>query len=83
LIIMYKQTLIPDKKNHSVEMPERFYGKKVEVIVIEIGEPLTGITPVLPQGKKIDVNELFENFGAAPDFSSAEELRAKVWPSKW
>lgn len=80
---MYKQVLIPDKKNHSIEMPERFFGKKVEVIVVEIGESISREHPAPPAGKTISVNELFENFGAAPNFPSVEETRAKAWPSKW
>jgi len=26
--MIYKQILIPDKENHSIEMPEKFFGKK-------------------------------------------------------
>ncbi len=80
---MYKQVLVPDKKNHTIEMPERFFGKKVEVIVVEIGDAVTDVHPSPPAGKKIAISELFENFGAAPDFPSAEEIRDKAWPAKW
>lgn len=78
----YKQILIPDKKNHTIEMPEQFFGKKVEVSVVELSDSAM-VNPVPPPGKEILVNELFENFGAAPDFPSAEEIRDKAWPSKW
>ena len=80
---MYKQVLTPDKKNHSIEMPEEFFGKKVEVTVVELNDPNTIALPVPPPGKKISVNELFENFGAEPDFPTADEIRVKAWPSKW
>jgi len=80
---MYKQILVPDKKNHSIEMPEKFFGKKVEVIVVELGNATSDAHPTPPVGKEVSVNELFENFGAAPDFSSVDEIRAKAWPSKW
>jgi hypothetical protein len=80
---MYKQILTPDKKNHSIEMPEKFFGKKVEVIVVEIGNADFDAHPTLPLGKKIAVKELFENFGTSPDFPSTEEIRAKAWGSKW
>jgi len=81
---MYKQVLVPDKKNHSIEMPERFFGKKVEVIVVEIGKSTPDDTqPIPPLGKKVELSELFESFGAAPDFPSIEEIRAKAWHSKW
>jgi len=81
--MMYKQILIPDKKNHSIEMPEKFFGKKVEVIVVEIGDTVSEEYPIPPLGKNISVNELFENFGTSPDFPSVEEIRTKAWPSKW
>jgi hypothetical protein len=80
---MYKQVLVPDKKNHTFEMPEKFFGKKVEVIVVEIGDAVVGAHPTPPEGKKINVSELFENFGKAPDFPTIEEIREKAWPSKW
>jgi len=79
---MYKQVLIPDEKNHSIEMPEQFFGKKVEVIVVE-SDNTSGTPPTPPAGKKIAVNELFESFGTAPDFPAIEEIRTKAWPSKW
>ena len=80
---MYKQILVPDKKNHSIEMPKKFFGKKVEVTVMEISDPVSSAYPNPPVGKKIDVKELFENFGDAPDFPSIEEIRDKAWPAKW
>jgi len=80
---MYKQVLIPDKKNHSIEMPEEFFGKKVEVTVVELSDADNVTRPVPPPGKKISVNELFENFGADPDFPSTDEIRVRAWPSKW
>ena len=80
---MYKQTFVPDKKNHSIEMPERFFGKKVEVIIVELSNVDDTSHPSPPEGKKILVNELFEEFGANPDFPSIDEIRTKAWPSKW
>ncbi|MDB5124333.1 MAG: hypothetical protein JWP94_2462 [Mucilaginibacter sp.] len=80
---MHKQILVPDKKNHSIEMPEKFFGKKVEVIVVELADSAKNVHPVPPVGKEVAVNELFENFGAAPDFPSGDEIRDKTWPSKW
>jgi hypothetical protein len=78
---MYKQILVPDKKNHSVEVPKEFFGKKIEVTVAEVNG--SAIYPAPPAGKKIEVEELFEGFGLSPDFPSAEELRSKAWPGKW
>ncbi|HWZ16691.1 MAG TPA: hypothetical protein VNW95_15735 [Mucilaginibacter sp.] len=83
VMMMYKQILVPDKKNHSIEMPEKFFGKKVEVIVVELADAPTDAQPIPPPGKKVAVDELFENFGTAPDFPSGDEIRSKAWPSKW
>jgi len=80
---MYKQVLVPDEKNHSIEMAKKFFGKKVEVIVVEIGSSAVPSHPTPPEGRKINVSELFENFGAAPDFPSIDEIRDKAWTSKW
>lgn len=80
---MYKQTIIPDKNNHSVELPERFYGKKVKVIILEIGEETTNSRPNLPEGKVVSLDQLFETFGSDPDFPSTEEIRSKAWHPKW
>jgi hypothetical protein len=79
---MYKQILVPDKKNHSIEMPKEFFGKQVEVTV-EIVSSVADTYPVPPNGKRIAVDELFESFGLAPDFPSVEEIRTKAWPSTW
>ncbi len=81
--MVYKQVLVPDKKNHSIEMPEHFFGKKVEVIVVELSNSAEDTRHALPPGKEISVNELFESFGTAPNFPSIDEIRAKAWPSKW
>jgi hypothetical protein len=80
---MYKQVLVPDEKNHSFEMPKKFFGKKVEVIVVEVGESALKDHPHPPKGKKVNVNELFENFGTAPHFPPVDEIRTKAWSSKW
>jgi hypothetical protein len=79
---MYKQILTPNKKNHSFEMPEQFYGKKV-VIVVEVSNTSTESKPIPPFAEKVVVMELFESFGQAPDFPSLEEIRTKAWASKW
>ena len=80
---MYKQILVPDKYNHTIEMPEQFFGKKVEITVVELDNSNRNAHPIPPPGKKTSVNELFENFGANPNFPTIDEIRAKAWPSKW
>jgi len=64
-------------------MPEKFFGKKVEVTVMEIESNLNVDRPIPPAGKPININELFENFGQAPDFPSVDAIRQQTWPSKW
>ena len=81
--MVYKQVLFPDKENHSIEMPEQFFGRKVEVVVVEIANSAVEETPLPPVGKKVGVNELLEDFGNAPDFPTIEEIRNQTWPSKW
>jgi len=34
----YRQVLTPDEKNHSIEIPEEFFGKKIEVIIKDIDD---------------------------------------------
>ena len=79
--MIYKQILVPDEEHHSIEMPAQFFGKKVEVVVMDLDNSVT--SPILPTGKKTSKDELFENFGLAPDFPSIDEIRDKAWPSKW
>jgi hypothetical protein len=81
--MVYRQTFVPGKKNHTIEIPERFFGKKIEVIVVELESADTSSYPSPPIGKKVSVTELFEGFGANQDFPSIDKIRAKAWPSKW
>jgi hypothetical protein len=81
--MIYKRTFVPNVKNHTIKIPRQFFGKKVEVIVVELGSYTNDKNPSPPFGKKISINELFENFGAAPDFPTIDKIRVKAWPSKW
>jgi hypothetical protein len=82
--MVYRKTLVPDKENHSIEMPEQFFGRKVEVIVMDVtANTAADKSPTPPTGKTVSVNDLFKDFGTAPDFPSIEEIRTKSWPSKW
>lgn len=80
---MYKQTITPDKNNHSIDLPEEFYGKKVDVTVVEVEEENIALSPALPKGKKVSLDQLFETFGSDSKFPTVEEIRSKAWPSKW
>jgi hypothetical protein len=78
----YKRILIPSKENHKIDIPGRFFGKRVEIIVKELDGFTADVPPIPPIGKRISLEELFEDFGANPNFSSIDEIRAKAWPSK-
>jgi len=80
---VYKKVFTPDEKYHSINIPKRFYGKKIQIVVKEIDDVSFGNAPVPPPGKKVSVTELFKYFGEAPTFPSSEEIKAKAWPSKW
>jgi hypothetical protein len=81
--MVYRQILVPDKKNHSIEMPTEFYGRKVEVVVTEVNDQKKPSQPIPPQGKTVSANDLLDSFGTAPDFPGIDEIRSKAWPSKW
>jgi hypothetical protein len=50
---MYRKVIIPDKNNHSIEMPEKFFGKKVVITVVELDADLKiKKHPKPPVGKK-------------------------------
>ena len=81
--MVYKQVFTPSKKNHSIEMPEKFFGKRVEVIVVELDNATENTNYPLPDGKRIAASELLEHFGQAADFPTIDEIRSKAWPAKW
>ena len=78
----YKRILIPNKENHKIDIPSRSFGKRVEIIVKELDGFTADIHPTPPVGKRTFPEELFEDFGAAPNFPSIDEIRSKAWPSK-
>jgi len=67
---MYREIIIPTGKNHSVELPPSFYGKKVEVIAFEIE----------PEKKTQSKNKRFlDDIESIPDFPSVEQIRKAGW----
>ncbi len=81
---MYRQIITPDEHNHSIDLPKKFFGKKVEVIMMELGDtPADTSKPKPPAGKKVTTAELLETFGAGSGFPSIEEIRSTAWPEKW
>ncbi len=80
---MYKAIITPTENTHTIDLPKEFFGKKIEVTIVEWREPATKGNRLLPINKKISMDELFSTFGSLPDFPSLEEIRSKAWPSKW
>lgn len=74
---MYRTIITPTEKEHTLELPKKFFGKKVEVLVNEIAE--SDITS-LPSALK---NKAFwEDIEFNPDFPSVEEIRKITWPKQ-
>lgn len=79
---MYRQIIVPTEKDHTIELPKKFFGKTVEVIMVEVSPEKKG-RPLPPEGKVVSLEKLFETFGADPNFPDLDSIRAKAWPSKW
>lgn len=76
---MYRQIIIPTPDNHTIELPNALFGKKVEVTMVEVGQPKA----ILSKGKPVSLEKIFETFGADPEFPTLDELRKKAWPDRW
>ncbi len=74
---MYRQIITPTEKDHSIELPPKFYGKRVEILAFEINQEME--QPVRTGKKNIFLNDV----EAIPDFPSIEEIRKEAWPNKW
>jgi hypothetical protein len=79
---MYRAIITPTENTHTLDLPKEFFGKKVEVTIVELIERTTKKKQP-PSDKKVSLDELFSTFGSLPDFPSIEEIRNKAWPSKW
>ncbi len=73
---MFREIITPSEKNHSIELPEKFFGKKIEVFAIEVGAKNK-------RRKKSSKDALSLLVGAFPNFPSVEKIRSKAWPAKW
>ncbi len=78
---MYRAIITPTENTHTIDLPKEFFGKKVEVTIVELTEPATK-KKQLPSDKKVSLDELFSTFGSLPNFPTIEEIRNKAWPSK-
>ena len=80
---MYRQTLIPTEKDHTIDLPEDLYGKKVEVIVNKLEEKTSERRQSkkdLPSGLKD--KKFWENIEYNIDFPSIDEIREIAWPKR-
>ena len=80
---MYRTVITPTENDHTLELPKEFFGKEVEVTISQTRASSVKIIAEPPSGKKISLNQLFEDFGSRPDFPNIEEIRSNAWPSKW
>lgn len=76
---MYRQIIVPTEEEHSIELPEYLYGKKVEVFVTEIGSPADS-SHSLPGDLKD--KDFWETIEFDPDFPSIEDIRKTAWPPR-
>ncbi len=72
---MYRTVITPTEKEHTLELPKTFFGKKVEVLIHEVAS-----STEFPKGLK---NKAFwEDIEYNPDFPSQEDIRKTAWPTK-
>jgi hypothetical protein len=74
--------LILKSDNHSKMEKVLALAHKLGISVIQKADT-SKATSIPPKGKSVSAVELLETFGKGPDFPSAEEIRAKAWPSSW
>lgn len=73
---MFREIITPSEKNHSIELPQEFFGKKIEVFAFELKDKTK-------RRKKTSKKAISQLAGAFPDFPSVEEIRKKAWPVRW
>jgi hypothetical protein len=79
---MYKEIIIPNDQNHTIEIPKELYGKKIEVVINEISNSTDRAmaAPILPD--QIKDKSFWNNLPYVPDFPSQEEIRKQAWPNR-
>ena len=80
---MYRQIIVSNEKDHTIELPESFFGKTVEITMVEVTGPEKKRHALPSIGKVVSFEKLFETFSAAPDFPGLDSIRDKAWPPKW
>ena len=72
---------VPSIENHSIEVPEEWYGKEISVEIKESEPKLATLGDVLPTTlKKFD---FLKDVPYDPNFPSIEEIRKDAWPDPW
>ena len=74
---MYRQIVFPNQQHHTLELPKEFYGKKVEVMIVELPEKAVDEQIVSVQTKRF-----LDDIEIIPDFPSIEDIRKEAWPNK-
>ena len=75
---MYKQIIVPDKKNHSIVLPKNLYGKKIEVTVTEVYDESLSVSEPEKESKRF-----LDDIEVNPDFPDIKEIRKTGWPERW
>lgn len=75
---MFREVITPSADNHNIELPKKFFGKKVEVFAFELDEPVKK-----KRRKRTSKNAIKQLVGAFTDFPSLDTIRKKAWPERW
>ncbi|MDX2189202.1 MAG: hypothetical protein SFY32_05000 [Bacteroidota bacterium] len=55
---MYITTIIPTKENHTIDIPEEFYGKQIKVIA----QPVSELTDKNTEKKLAEIESMFSKY---------------------
>ncbi len=79
---MYRRVIIPTDKEHSIELPENFYGKQVEITVKEVVTKTSKATSAKKLPGRLKDKAFWATIEYNPGFPSVEEIRQIAWPKK-
>ena len=71
---MYRTIITPTEQEHTLDLPEKFFGKKIEVLIHEVA------SAELPGDLKDKA--FWQDIEFNPDFPSVEEIRQTAWPKR-
>lgn len=72
---------VPSIENHTIEVPEEWYGKEISVEIKPAEPKLATLGDVLsPESKNYD---FWKDMPYDPNFPSIEEIRKEAWRDPW